>query len=98
MLVFAHAGLTLGAVRGLNYITTRLALSQNRSTHPSLLIPAPRNNPTSANPTSDNKKVTSRPEIRLIDYRLVLIGSMLPDIIDKPIGQLFFRSFFSNPL
>jgi len=31
-----------------------------------------------------------------IDYRLLLLGSMLPDIIDKPIGQVFFRDFFSN--
>jgi hypothetical protein len=27
----------------------------------------------------------------LIDYRLVLAGSMLPDIIDKPLGGLVFR-------
>lgn len=26
---------------------------------------------------------------RLVDYRLVLIGSMLPDIIDKPLGIAF---------
>ncbi len=31
-----------------------------------------------------------------IDYRLLLLGSMLPDIIDKPIGQVFFRNTFSN--
>ena len=31
-----------------------------------------------------------------IDYRLVLLGSMLPDIIDKPIGQYFLRDTFSN--
>ncbi|AKN29780.1 hydrolase [Clostridium carboxidivorans P7] len=31
-----------------------------------------------------------------IDYRLVAIGSILPDIIDKPIGAYFFRSTFHN--
>lgn len=31
-----------------------------------------------------------------IDYRFVLIGSILPDIIDKPIGAYFFRSVFHN--
>lgn len=31
-----------------------------------------------------------------IDYRLVMIGAMLPDIIDKPIGAYFFRSTFHN--
>ena len=32
----------------------------------------------------------------LIDIRLLLIGSLLPDIIDKPIGHLFFRNTISN--
>jgi len=31
-----------------------------------------------------------------IDIRLLLIGSLLPDIIDKPVGQLFFREIFSQ--
>lgn len=31
-----------------------------------------------------------------IDIRILLIGSVLPDIIDKPIGQYFFRATFSN--
>ncbi len=31
-----------------------------------------------------------------IDYRLVVIGSMLPDIIDKPIGHLIFADALSN--
>lgn len=32
----------------------------------------------------------------LIDYRVVLIGSILPDIIDKPIGAGLFRNTFHN--
>lgn len=31
-----------------------------------------------------------------LDYRAVLIGSILPDIIDKPIGAFLFRSTFHN--
>jgi inner membrane protein len=31
-----------------------------------------------------------------LDIRLLLIGSLLPDIIDKPVGQYFFRETFSN--
>jgi hypothetical protein len=31
-----------------------------------------------------------------IDYRLVLVGSVLPDIIDKPIGALIFVGTFHN--
>lgn len=31
-----------------------------------------------------------------IDYRIVLVGSDLPDIIDKPIGAFLFRGVFHN--
>jgi Predicted membrane-bound metal-dependent hydrolase (DUF457). len=31
-----------------------------------------------------------------IDYRIVLVGAILPDIIDKPIGAFLFRSTFHN--
>jgi len=31
-----------------------------------------------------------------IDIRLLLLGSLLPDLIDKPVGQLFFRETFSQ--
>lgn len=31
-----------------------------------------------------------------IDIRLLLIGSILPDIVDKPIGLYFFKDTFSN--
>lgn len=33
---------------------------------------------------------------RYVDIRILLVGSMLPDIIDKPVGQYFFRETFSN--
>ena len=33
---------------------------------------------------------------RRIDYRVVLLGAVLPDIIDKPIGRLFFEETFQN--
>ncbi|MFP3975182.1 MAG: hypothetical protein ACLFVK_03050, partial [Dehalococcoidia bacterium] len=33
---------------------------------------------------------------RVIDYRIALIGSMLPDIIDKPLGIYIFTETFSN--
>ncbi|WP_297418304.1 metal-dependent hydrolase [Clostridium sp.] len=32
----------------------------------------------------------------LIDYRFVLVGSILPDIIDKPIGAGLLRNIFHN--
>lgn len=32
----------------------------------------------------------------LVDYRLVLLGSMLPDIVDKPLGGLLLRETLGN--
>ncbi len=31
-----------------------------------------------------------------VDYRFVLVGALLPDIIDKPIGDYIFYSIFQN--
>lgn len=31
-----------------------------------------------------------------IDYRMVMVGSVLPDLIDKPIGAFIFRGVFHN--
>ncbi len=31
-----------------------------------------------------------------IDIRLLLMGSLLPDIVDKPVGQFFFRETFGS--
>jgi inner membrane protein len=44
-------------------------------------------------PAAPPRKATHSPHI---DYRFVLLGSLLPDILDKPIGQILFRETFSN--
>jgi inner membrane protein len=36
------------------------------------------------------------PLARYMDIRLLIVGSMLPDIVDKPIGQYFFVDTFYN--
>ncbi len=33
---------------------------------------------------------------RWIDYRMVMFGALLPDLIDKPIGRIFFADQFEN--
>ncbi|HEX2052876.1 MAG TPA: metal-dependent hydrolase, partial [Actinomycetota bacterium] len=33
---------------------------------------------------------------RRVDYRMVLFGAVLSDLIDKPIGRLFFADEFQN--
>lgn len=42
------------------------------------------------------KKSLFAPVTRYLDIRLLLIGSLLPDIIDKPVGQYLFRETFNN--
>jgi hypothetical protein len=31
-----------------------------------------------------------------VDYRIVAVASLLPDLVDKPIGRIFFRSEFES--
>ena len=33
---------------------------------------------------------------RRVDFRVVLLGSILPDIIDKPLGRIFFEETFQT--
>lgn len=41
-------------------------------------------------------KLTEKIDKSIIDYRFVIIGSDLPDLIDKPIGAFLFRKEFHN--
>lgn len=41
------------------------------------------------------EKATHKPSAP-IDYRAVIIGSLLPDLIDKPLGMVFLRNTFHN--
>lgn len=36
------------------------------------------------------------PPLADLDYRFLLLGSVLPDLIDKPLGQLLLRTAFSS--
>ena len=82
MLIFGHTGITLGAAMLLNgALRERHRSSQEVSA--------------SSEARSDKASwLTSLGSY--IDIRLLLIGSLLPDIIDKPVGQFFFRETFSH--
>lgn len=96
MLVFGHAGTTLGTAALLTGVLGNSRFPKatgNKPTHHS------------ANSTSDSHTFKDLRSYMtrwsdylgsLIDVRLLLIGSMLPDIIDKPLGQFFLRETFSN--
>ncbi|MFC1963830.1 metal-dependent hydrolase [Chloroflexota bacterium] len=93
MLVLAHTGITLGAALALNRLFPKNSRTPgNQATDKS---PGP-------TPASRQSKTASwlNSLADRIDIRLLLIGAMLPDIIDKPIGHFFFQNgrIFSHTL
>ncbi len=90
MLLFAHTGITLGAGMLLTGLTAG---------HFTRVVTRPLQSPL-ASQEPDRHEGNGTPWVgslsRYVDLRLLLIGSLLPDIIDKPIGTFFFRETFSN--
>lgn len=96
MLVFSHAGITLSTAwaisaiikkRNRSVIEANDRLVNNSNQNPTL-------NQATTLTTTKSSWITSL--ITYVDIRLLLIASLLPDIIDKPIGQLILRETFSN--
>ena len=90
MLLFGHAGITLGTsllLAGVFENSLLLKIKGNEVTVTG------QNNPQDA-------PIGKTPWLNQlgswIDIRFLLIGSLLPDIIDKPLGHVFFRQIFSN--
>ncbi|MCL0057975.1 metal-dependent hydrolase [Dehalococcoidales bacterium] len=96
MLIFGHAGITLGAAILLNgafsrshSLPTRENKVEERLRTSSEVVPV-------QNCASDSRASWLTSLGNRIDIRLLLLGSLLPDIIDKPIGQFLFIDTFSN--
>ena len=87
MLVLGHAGITLGVAvlisGAANTTCSRLSMREQATALP------PKNLP-----NHSSSWLTYLAE--RIDIRLLLVASLLPDIIDKPLGYLFFRESISN--
>jgi inner membrane protein len=93
MLLFGHIAIPLGAVILLNG-----AISRSQANY---LANEPKGNPQPSPevpPQNCSSGIASRfaSLLNRIDMRLLIIGSLLPDIIDKPIGVFIFRETFSN--
>jgi len=90
MFVLAHTGIALGATVLLNGILPKSISRIKRSPEP---LPE-------VNPAPDYRRGRLESWFASlgdrIDIRLLLIGSLLPDIIDKPIGVYLFRDTFSS--
>jgi len=96
MLIFGHTGLTLGAAVLLNSALSRRChhvaeqSSEGEYSPDSLVIAE----------AQDGASVSMESRLialgRRIDIRLLLIASILPDIVDKPLGVYIFRETFSS--
>jgi inner membrane protein len=94
MLLFGHIAIPLGAVILLNGATNRIqanCLANESKGNPQPSPEVPPQNCSSGGIASWFASLLNR-----IDMRLLIIGSLLPDIIDKPIGVFIFRDTFSN--
>jgi inner membrane protein len=91
MLLLAHLGLTLGAAVLVNGALTGVPrLSPEAATARSAEGGLARHHP----PRRITAWFASLGE--RVDIRLLLVGSLLPDIIDKPLGQWLLRDTISN--
>ncbi|MFC1897608.1 metal-dependent hydrolase [Chloroflexota bacterium] len=95
MLIFGHVGITLGtsiALASLQSVLHPIMNTRNEAENPS---PAAPNRVRFRNnfPINNSSFVSL---VKLIDVRALMVGSLLPDIIDKPIGQWLFAEYFSN--
>lgn len=97
MLVFGHTGLTLGIAVLLTDLSISSRSARNREVR-AFARCGQSSNATGESPNySKTNKVSwveSLPDY--VDLRLLLVGSLLPDIIDKPVGLFLFRQTFSN--
>ncbi len=96
MLVLGHAGITLGAAALLSRAlgNSRISKTTRKETSAPFLSSVKKAETTRNSPEPKVSGFSSL--LSRVDLRLLLIGSLLPDIVDKPIGLYFFRETFSN--
>jgi len=90
MLVLGHTGITLGAAALFAEVLGNSRLSK-ATVNEAGETPSPHSQSAPKRKASWLTYLGSR-----IDIRLLLIGSLLPDIIDKPVGTFFFRETISS--
>jgi inner membrane protein len=90
MLLLSHVGITLAAAALVKKAFASRATSQDE------VEPAEYTAEFYGPPPVSSPKPGRARLIDSIDWRLVIVGSMLPDIIDKPIGTAIFAHTFEN--
>jgi hypothetical protein len=96
MLFLAHIGITLGAAVLLcdapSWSYSRRKLPQPCQATSTTSF----SQPDCAPDCADDNLSWFNSLARQIDYRLILVGALLPDIIDKPLGTFLFPCFFNS--
>jgi len=96
MLLLGHVGITLGAAALLSTIIRNQDLPCTRRNEVQKSSSRSFNIVQIANDSQDHKKSRLASLLTHLDIRPLIIGSLLPDIIDKPIGLYFLRKTFSS--
>ena len=96
MLLFAHIGITLGTATLLANLVPRRPFSNKVAEVDDGSVTEHRQTATAVIESSAPGVSWFHALRRYADIRFILVGSLLPDIIDKPVGQVFFRETFSN--
>jgi inner membrane protein len=86
MFIFAHIGLTLGSA----VLVSKVFLEYRKRCENKLPVPSRVTAAPSEADRSYSKKTGLKALSGFLDVRLLIIGSMLPDIVDKPIALLPF--------
>jgi inner membrane protein len=96
MLIFGHAGITLGvAIVAIGTLNTINHLRE-KSTAATMQVDAPDIKPANSEFSQKGKSSWLTSVTSFIDLRILLVGSLLPDIIDKPVGIYLFPDVFSS--
>lgn len=92
MFIFGHIGITIGAGMLIEAITNHQHKKERIQESESDLSTGQ-----AVDREADSRvyKPNVFPIGKWLDYRLLLVASMLPDIIDKPLGQVFLKNTFS---
>jgi inner membrane protein len=91
LLVFAHAGIALGAVTLINGIATGAVSKHEVTSH------EPKHDANTPGKSSSGGLFSWFARLsRRLDIRILLVGALLPDIIDKPLGHIFLREYLSS--
>jgi inner membrane protein len=91
LLVFAHAGIALGAVTLINGIATGVVSRHEVTSHEPEYDANTPGKSFSGSLFSWFARLSQR-----LDLRILLVGALLPDIIDKPLGHIFLREYLSS--